>query len=307
MLAASLATVTFGGLVTTYDAAMAVPDWPNTFGRFVLFYPPQEWLAHRDLFLQHGHRLLGFALVALTAVVAALLWKTDRRPAIRWLGWAALALVCLQAFLGGLRVLTDEILVAKFLAGTAPLFVALAAAIVTCTSSAWHGARKTGVPAATAARLHRWTFVALPVVYVQIVLGAQLRHVPHAAGVGWFAVWLWLHLIAAATVTVLVVGLLAWIRRRFAGQARLRRRAGWLAALVLGQLALGAAVWITNYNWPVWFTDWFWTPKYTVTAYGFWQVTLTTAHVAAGMLGLAASLSLALWSRRLVGKDDIMG
>ncbi|HBO42358.1 MAG TPA: hypothetical protein DD670_00135 [Planctomycetaceae bacterium] len=126
-------------------------------------------------------------------------------------------------------------------------------------------------------------------------------------GVGWFAVWLWLHLIAAATVTVLVVGLAMWIRRRFAGQASLRRRAGWLAALVLGQLALGAAVWITNYNWPVWFTDWFWTPKYTVTAYGLWQVTLTTAHVVAGMLGLAASLSLALWSRRLVGKDDIMG
>ena len=43
-LAVALALVTFpliwvGGLVTTYDAGMAVPDWPTTFGYNPFLYP----------------------------------------------------------------------------------------------------------------------------------------------------------------------------------------------------------------------------------------------------------------------------
>src|SRR6059036_3304883 len=64
-LAVALALVTFpliwvGGLVTTYDAGMAVPDWPGTYGYNLLRYPWQTWLAGPwDLFIEHGHRLLG--------------------------------------------------------------------------------------------------------------------------------------------------------------------------------------------------------------------------------------------------------
>src|SRR5437588_9980427 len=64
-LAIALALVTFpliwvGGLVTTYDAGMAVPDWPGTYGYNLLRYPWQTWLAGPwDLFIEHGHRLLG--------------------------------------------------------------------------------------------------------------------------------------------------------------------------------------------------------------------------------------------------------
>ncbi|NBU42448.1 MAG: cytochrome oxidase assembly protein, partial [Planctomycetia bacterium] len=34
----------FGALVTTYEAAMAVPDWPGTFGHNMLLFPLAEWL-----------------------------------------------------------------------------------------------------------------------------------------------------------------------------------------------------------------------------------------------------------------------
>ena len=48
-----------GGLVTTYDAGMAVPDWPTTYGYNMFSYPLETWLyGPWDLFIEHGHRLL---------------------------------------------------------------------------------------------------------------------------------------------------------------------------------------------------------------------------------------------------------
>src|SRR5688572_13709785 len=32
-----------GGQVTTYDAGMAVPDWPGTYGYNLFLYPYQTW------------------------------------------------------------------------------------------------------------------------------------------------------------------------------------------------------------------------------------------------------------------------
>ncbi|MEI6339606.1 MAG: ABC transporter substrate-binding protein, partial [Verrucomicrobiota bacterium] len=47
-----------GALVTTYDAAMAVPDWPATYGHNMFLFPFAEWFwGPWDLFLEHGHRL----------------------------------------------------------------------------------------------------------------------------------------------------------------------------------------------------------------------------------------------------------
>ncbi len=36
-----------GGLVTTYDAGMAVPDWPATYGYNLFLYPYKSWLLGR--------------------------------------------------------------------------------------------------------------------------------------------------------------------------------------------------------------------------------------------------------------------
>lgn len=59
----------FGALVTTYEAAMAVPDWPATYGHNMFLFPWAEWVwGPWDLFLEHGHRLLG-AFVGLLSLV----------------------------------------------------------------------------------------------------------------------------------------------------------------------------------------------------------------------------------------------
>ncbi len=80
-----------GGLVTTYDAGMAVPDWPATYGYNLFLYPYKTWIyGPFDLLIEHGHRLLGavVGLVAIGIVVAAKV----REPR-RWVFWLAIGIL----------------------------------------------------------------------------------------------------------------------------------------------------------------------------------------------------------------------
>ncbi len=296
--------VWMGGLVTTYDAGMAVPDWPSTFGHW-LIYPMEAGLAWwDDVFMEHTHRILGASAGLLTIALATVLWRRDPRPAMRWLGVAAVAAVSFQGLLGGLRVIGDRRLLANVHGCTAPLFFALCAAMVTLTSRAW-----TDKPASKsyeATRLWRALALATTVgVHIQIVLGAQLRHLPTdgRTGLGWSVLWVWLHLIWAAVVAVVVIVLLLWATRRLRDRPRIVARARWLCGLFFLQAVLGAATWVTNYGWPAWFTDSIWEIEYTVVAQGRLQALCTTAHVAVGSLNLVFAVGLTLWSFRLLNSD----
>lgn len=41
-----------GALVTSNDAGLAVPDWPNTFGHNMFLYPPSKWVG--GIFYEHA-------------------------------------------------------------------------------------------------------------------------------------------------------------------------------------------------------------------------------------------------------------
>ena len=94
--------LTFGALVTTYEAAMAVPDWPGTYGHNMFLFPFAEWFfGPWDLFLEHGHRLLGASVGFISLVLAVVVWKTNQSSTVRGLVVAAVFLVVLQGVLGG--------------------------------------------------------------------------------------------------------------------------------------------------------------------------------------------------------------
>src|SRR6187402_1100972 len=113
-LAVVLACATFplvwvGGLVTTTDAGMAVPDWPNTYGYNLFLYPWQTWLfGPWDLFIEHGHRLLASAVGILTIGFLVMAYRRDSRPWLKKVAVAALILIVFQGVLGGMRVRLDE-------------------------------------------------------------------------------------------------------------------------------------------------------------------------------------------------------
>jgi cytochrome c oxidase assembly protein subunit 15 len=290
-----------GGLVTTYEAGMAVPDWPNTYGYNLFLYPLESWLNVWDLFLEHSHRLIGAAVGMATIALFALLWVFDRRKSMRWMGAIALLTVSAQGTLGGLRVLGNEIFLAKVHGCSAPIFFAFAASLVTLTSPRW--LRAVGKTERSAARRLQWLApAATGLLYGQILLGAQLRHLARDAGPGWFELWVWLHLIVAGLLLMIVAWLVVVSARSFRQERMIIRRGWFLAGLLLVQIILGCATWVLNYNWPAWFLDYFWALGYTVVAEGRLQAVTTTAHVAVGSLCLVTALILTMWSYRLFEK-----
>ena len=101
--------------MTTYDAGMAVPDWPNTYGYNLFLYPWQTWVyGPWELFIEHGHRLFGSLVGMMTiGLVAVGLVVPDRA---RWCAgwpWRRWRRVIFQGVLGGMRVIDDEVQLAK--------------------------------------------------------------------------------------------------------------------------------------------------------------------------------------------------
>jgi len=73
-----------GGLVTSHGVGMAVPDWPNTFGYNMFFFPISQWVG--GVFYEHTHRLLASVVGMLTTILALWLHGTKARPFLRWTG-----------------------------------------------------------------------------------------------------------------------------------------------------------------------------------------------------------------------------
>lgn len=302
---ATFPLIWMGGFVTTYRAGMAVPDWPSTFGYNLFLYPLESWLSVFDVFLEHSHRLIAASVGMLTMALGAVLWFCDHRRWIRWLGVIAVAGVSLQGVLGGLRVIADERFLAKIHGCTAPLVFALIGSLVTFTSGAWKAGTNGGENGpfgrgGSGSKGDRRLALAVAAgLYFQIVAGAQLRHLTPQEHASWFVLWVWIHVIAAG---LLLLGIL-WVAWRLCpargNAAMIARRSRLLAGLMLPQLVLGAATWLTNYGVPVWFAECVWDVEYTVVAGGAWQAVLTTAHVAVASLLLVTAVSLALWQARL--------
>src|SRR5687768_1056710 len=80
-----------GGMVTSTDSGLAVPDWPNTYGQFMFTFPLDKMVG--GVFYEHGHRLIASVVGFLTIVLAAWTWWIDPRRWLRRLGFAALGAV----------------------------------------------------------------------------------------------------------------------------------------------------------------------------------------------------------------------
>jgi len=280
-----------GGLVTTYDAGMAVPDWPGTYGYNLFLYPDKTWLLGPfDLFIEHGHRLLGavVGLVAISIVVSAYFREPRRWVLVMSIG--LLVAVVTQGLLGGMRVVLGDRTLAMVHGCFGPAFFALCAATAVVTSRRWNeymsSRGKSGISFAVVGLA-----VTIPALsYLQLILGAQLRHVQPNAAPGGFALIVATHVIVAFLLWVLTVA--AWLKIRRCGDLTLSRPAGLLIGLVAVQIALGVGTWVVNYGWPSILA---WIPGSTgflVRAKGFIDSIIVTSHVATGSLILAVSTVL---------------
>ena len=138
LVCATFPLIWVGGLVTTYKAGMAVPDWPNTYGYNLFLYPWQTWLSGPfDLFVEHGHRLLAVLIGLVTIGLVISVCRSEKRDWLKILSAGALVAVVAQGVLGGARVRLDERTLALVHACTGPAFFALVVVVACTLANSW--------------------------------------------------------------------------------------------------------------------------------------------------------------------------
>src|SRR5690606_10877834 len=103
LVVATLLLLGAGGMVTSTNSGLSVPDWPTTYGHNMFTYPLSGMVG--GIFYEHGHRLIASAVGMLTIGLVLFLWRVEPRRWVRRLGWLALLAVVVQGVLGGLTVL----------------------------------------------------------------------------------------------------------------------------------------------------------------------------------------------------------
>ena len=230
---------------------------------------------------EHSHRMIAEFIGLLIIVMAVWTQRVEPRRWMRVLGWIALVAVVVQGILGGITVLNFlpwSISTAHATLGQMLLCVVVAMALF--TSPRWlqdsqlineHGLAPS-TPALAA-------FAAI-CVWLQLILGAAFRH---------YGMKLLPHLIGACVVTAVICWTVVRVLTRYGAVEHLRRPAQLLLALLMVQLGLGFAAYLTRLT-------------YGHNAVQPWQIMVvsTVAHVACGAMVLAVSVVLAIQSRRMI-------
>jgi cytochrome c oxidase assembly protein subunit 15 len=304
----------------------------------MFLFPVSKWVG--GILFEHTHRLIASAVGLLTIILAIWLWRSESRGWVRNLGLIALAGVILQGILGGLRVtmLKDEIGI--FHACVAQAFLALLVVIALVTTKFWRsfgynavnlegqapatpgrdelvqglGSRELAAPLSLPhiATIRNIAAVVTLVIYVQLALGATMRHqhrdlsildFPTANG-AWIpdtnatalakinawrdarglsdvdAFQIWLQIIHRFVALLIAIGVITFCSRvwRDARQVpALRKLSMWWIAFLLVQLTLGA--------WTIWSNK---------------AADIATAHVAVGAIMLSFGVSISAICSRIL-------
>jgi cytochrome c oxidase assembly protein subunit 15 len=281
---ATFVLIFVGGLVTSTGSGLAVPDWPLSYGQV---FPAMVG----GVLYEHGHRLVASFVGLLTVILTVWVWRKEPRRWVRSLAAVALGAVILQGLLGGMTVLLGlPVAVSVFHACLAQAFLASTVVLAVVTSPYWQHVEPDRERSVSPS-LGLLAGITTLAVYVQLILGATMRHLGAGLAIPDFPLAFgrlippissdailihFLHRLGAVVVAAMVVWTVVRVYREQRNQARLMRPALALIGLLAVQITLGALTVLTRLS-----------------------VLPTTAHVAGGAAVLVTSLILTLRSYRL--------
>ena len=245
---------------------------------------------------EHSHRMAAALVGMLTVTLMVVMERWERRSWVRWVSRSAVLAVVLQGLLGGITVLwllPTAISVSH--ACLAQAFMCLTVTLAVCTGPSWRqrwGSRTE----ASQPGLAVIAGLSTGVIYIQLILGALMRHTGAGLAIPDFPLALgrlvppfdapgvlihFMHRVGAVAVTLCIAWVVARAVREHANERQLLRPALTLGSLLLVQLTLGALT--------------IWTGR---------AVLPVTAHVAVGAAVLATSLFLTLRSAQLLSSGS---
>jgi len=272
----TLLLIVLGAMVTSKDAGLSVPDWPTSFGSLYKIPPMVGGVKY-----EHGHRMFAEFIGLLIIVMAVWTQRAEQRQWMKALGWIALGAVIGQGVLGGLTVLFGlPWYISTAHATLAQTIFCVVTAMALFTSKSWlqdaEPIAEDGLTPSTPAL----TALAAACVWVQLILGAAFRHT---------GIRLLPHIIGACVVTAVLCWTVVRVLTHYNGVAQLRRPAELILGLLVVQLGLGFAAYVSRL---IWMLN---PPQPTV-----WIVLSTVAHVAGGAIVLATTVVLAIQTRRMI-------
>ena len=248
LVLATLFLIFAGAEVKSREAGLSVPDWPLSYG---MVWPPMVG----NVFYEHGHRAIAATVGLLTVILATWISLTDPRSWVRKLGWWCVIGVCVQGLLGGLTVLFLLPEAISMSHGTlAQIFLCLVAWLALAHGAEWRQGRA-GADRERARGAFRAGVAAVAVIFVQLLLGAWVRHTEAGTAVPFFPVspdGAWVpdfvntqvvaHMIHRGFANVVAVLVLRMVWKAARGLPWARVHAAGAALLLVVQVLLGAAI-----------------------------------------------------------------
>ena len=311
---ATFALIVLGGVVFNTDSSLACPDWPKCYG---------EWMPKMvgGVLYEHSHRILGAFIGLCSLTLVFLLWKTEPgRPSLRRVGVALPLLVITQGVLGGLVVIWKLPMLVR--AGHLATSMIVLLTLVYLCRALWLRSRAAAIeipPAPAPAMRLAFPLLAITaaLVYLQLILGALVRHTNSSAAAGWglagsmigidplsgtYALWprdeaaqlnvfhRYVALAVAMVVILCCARCWALLRGRLGGGKSFLL---WLPAiLVLAQILIGVTM-LATWNLKIY-------PALQISDAGarLMQIVMRTAHLAIGAALLATLWLLAVMNGR---------
>jgi len=275
-----------GALVTSNDAGLATPDWPLSNGQFL---PRMVG----NLFWEHGHRMVATTVGLLTIVLAVYIRLKEKRQWVWKLGMFALVAVIAQGLLGGLTVkLMLPLAVSTAHATLAQLFFCTTVSLAVFTSRSWIEARPLPPEEKGSLPLRYLCTAALVTIFLQLILGATLRH--SATWDRHLPVQLVLaHIGGALAVTIALGSAALTVLRRYKDESFLAGPAVVALVLLVIQLFLGVAAYLTRLASP--------NEPQPLNP----MIAITVAHVACGALVFVTTIVLTLRTYRVLPGEKV--
>jgi len=262
--------------VTSNDAGLSVPDWPTSFGSLYRLPPMVGGIKY-----EHTHRMIAEFIGLLIIVMAVWTQRVEARKWMRVLGWTALGAVITQGVLGGitvLKLLPWSVSTAHATLGQTIFCIVVAMALF--TSRSWVQSGETVAEQDLWPSTPALAAIAAACVWVQLILGAAFRH---------YGIKLLPHLIGACVVTAVLCWTVVRVLTHYGNVDRLRKPAQVVLAMLMVQLGLGFAAYLSRMQYNRFEEQ---PPELMVAS--------TVSHVAWGALVLAATVVLAIQTRRMI-------
>jgi cytochrome c oxidase assembly protein subunit 15 len=225
-----------GALVTSNDAGLSVPDWPTSFGSIYKMPPMVGGIKY-----EHTHRLIAWSVGVLTIAIAIWTWLVERRAWMTRLAFAALGTVMLQGILGGITVLKFlPPLVSTAHAMVGQTFFCIAVTIALFSGQRWIEEHPRVAFDTLRPSLISLTQLSVLALYVQLFLGGMFRH----HGMSW-----WPHVVNAGAVAVILTWTAVRALSQYSEIQEVRRPAILMLSLMVAQLCLGFAAFMTRVMW----------------------------------------------------------